>query len=287
MSKSLMHHHTLPATEPQNRAIRSNSKNHVVSLDPLRNSHPWVQELEKQVRLASNIEGLIVVTDPELPSFRATAKTAPRALKILSSVLKSLENGRHKVRLDNGKMLIQVQGEMLEVRLYEECSRRFLSEKELTKLRFSNPFKKSVDEPTGCLKLLIKNDEVGYVRPLTETGRRGLEFKVTEILTALNQAAVTVKKLRERKAEEDVARKAYWMEWDKQQEEKALADRRMDQFIKWANEWQEIERLESFLGYLKSNLANLPPEHELNNIFTTAKQQLLQRREKFGSTLAS
>jgi hypothetical protein len=251
-------------------------QNRIVVLEAVNKQHPWAQNAERALNKHAEERGIIDIVGDEFPAMRVTWREAPRLLRILSTFLYALEKRRISFWLDEGNLFVLVHGETIHVKIREDCSRRFLSEREKAQKRAELGFfmKNSVDMPTGYLRVFMSHQEVGYVHSVTENGRKPLARRLNEVMIALGRMAETIKQRRAAQQIEREQRKAYWADWDRQWQEKKLSDHRMAQFSKLAQKWEEMQKLKAFLPHMERYIVDLPLNHEARAIAEVAKSKL-------------
>ena len=239
--------------------------------------HPVTAEVRRLFRKPIHEDRKILLpAGRRSQGIRVTSSSLEKALRILNLLFVSLESLGYEVAMSRDKDAIAtfvLLGEPLEVAVAEVVSPREvlpLTAKQKEDLRRWGHYYKKYDYiPTGILKLKFREPGWRYFeRTMTNSGRKGLEDRLPEILRKVVRMANDVcerRRIREEEARKREAERLRRLEIEQRiREEKAGQDK----LLKDAENWHASQRLRSYIEAVKGkSLRNVPsptPDSELS-----------------------
>jgi hypothetical protein len=242
----------------QKTACGKEKESQIIVPKTLIDPHPLVVKAEKSLRSAKpDDRGILRAYGPGVLSVVVGPNSIDRAMRILNTLIKVLEERDMKVKVENiqtqesqyysygksfvqGKTLVPVLGEWVEIGLEERANRKDheLTQKEKEEQRKYGRVSYSPKYdffPNGRLILRIKNVHSGHVRHTwSDTAGKRLENLLNSFIVGLTNAAVDIRATRlererealeredrRRKAEEEEARRRHEEQRFKNLEEQA------------------------------------------------------------------
>jgi len=234
---------------------------------PSRDLHPLAERTLRAFEDAKPDEhGLLRPRNTRALNVHVTAKCVERAVRVMDKLLRHLQGAGLKAAMPEGRpgLTVSVEGEELEIRLYELISqvKHVPTEEERVRIK-KYPEIHGVPEyderPAGKLTLAICKEEFGGVRMRWVDGKgHPLETKLDSFLAGLGEVARAKRAWRLAKEEEERQRQ------ERRQKEEAAASRRWEEraraekLDRQVNDWHRSRLIREYILDMKTNA--LQPE---------------------------
>lgn len=245
----------------QKTACEKEMESQVIVPKKLIDPHPLVVKTEKSLRAAKPDErGILTAYGPGTLSVVVGPDSIDRAMRILNTLLKALEEREMKAKVEDkgtqgsqyysygrsfvqGKTLVSVLGEWVEIGLEEHANRRdhelTQKEKEEHRKYGSVSFSPRYDFfPNGRLILRIKNVHSGHVRQTwSDTSGKRLENLLNSFIVGLANAAVDIRACRLEREKEEREREEHRRKAEEEEMRRRLEEQRFKSLEEQAANW--------------------------------------------------